>query len=76
MATKELIEVFPLVRGDLIDHRHELHELMVKKILLRRKKYDRISFENLKRDIIKDFKFKEFPDELLAKILGDFVVMS
>jgi hypothetical protein len=38
MATKELIEVFPLVRGDLIDDRYELHELMVKKNFVQKRK--------------------------------------
>ena len=73
MATKELIEVFPLVRGDLIDDRYELHELMVKKILFKKENNDRISLENLKREIIEDFKFEEFPDELLVKILEDLI---
>lgn len=71
MAVKNLIEIFPLVRGDLIDHRYELHELIVKKILFKKEKYNRISLENLKREIIEDFKFEEFPDELLVKILED-----
>ncbi len=73
MATKELIEVFPLVRGDLIDDRYELHELMVKKILFKKENTDRVSLENLKREIIEDFKFEEFPDELLAKILEGLI---
>ena len=45
MATKELIEVFPLVRGDLAPHRYELRKSMVKKIL---------SLENLKRGTIEE----------------------
>jgi hypothetical protein len=71
MAVEDLIEIFPLVRGDLIDHRYELHELIVKKILFKKEKYDRISLENLKREIIEDFNFEDFPDELLVKILED-----
>jgi hypothetical protein len=71
MAVENLIEIFPLVRGDLIDHRYELHELIVKKILFKKEKYNRISLENLKREIIEDFNFEEFPDELLVKILED-----
>ena len=71
LPKKPLREISGIKAGDEILIEAHPGELIVKKILFKKEKYDRISLENLKREIIEDFKFEEFPDELLVKILGD-----
>ncbi len=72
MGLTQVIDLIPLIQGDLVNNRCELHELLVRSSLSTKKENTIINVEEIKNDIVKSFKFKDFPNELLTNILEDF----
>ena len=73
MEMKNVISLIPLIQGELTGSRHEIHEIIVKRVLSKKKKNDIISTNELKEEILKNFNFENFPDELLHQILENLV---
>lgn len=66
-----LIDLIPLIQGDLVNNRRELHELLVRSSLSTKRENTIIDVEDIKKDIVEIFKFRNFPNELLTNILED-----
>ncbi len=73
MGLKNVIDLIPLVKEELVDSRYEIHEIIVKRVLSKKDKNDVINIDELKEEIIDKFNFGNFPDELLYKILENLV---
>ena len=73
MEMKNIVSLIPLIQGELSGSRYEIHEIIVKRILSKKKKNDIISVDELKKEILTNFNFENFPDELLDQILDNLV---
>lgn len=73
MGIKNVIDLIPLIQGELVDSRYEIHEIIVKRVLSKKQKNDIINIDELKEEILDEFNFGDFPDELLYKILDNLV---
>lgn len=73
MEMKNVVSLIPLIQGELTGSRHEIHEIIVKRVLSKKKKNDIISANELKEEILKNFNFENFPEELLHQILDNLV---
>ena len=73
MGMKNVIDLIPLIQGELVDSRYEIHEIIVKRVLSKKQKNDIINIDELNKEILDEFNFRDFPNELLSKILESLV---
>ena len=73
MGLNDVIDLIPLIQGELSDSRYEIHETIVKRVLSKQEKNNIINIDELKRQIVDNFNISDFPDELLSDILENLV---